>query len=222
MFTEERLNEAVRRVLKAQETVAAKPENPTVFTENDRKMLDNVARDCITAVTDGGSPVLDKESKKLFVVMTENAVEKDQDYNAEIEIVPWYRPENIANRIRENFPDAEIEFIPEFSGWGAHCRVLKHATTVDEVIAVTFCDTQCYMGTDGLTRRAESWINSLSYSGKVSAIVHFGNPYALKNIENVPRRIFGYTIPESQPYAIDVLAGKMEARGKLPFDISFD
>ena len=222
MFSEERLDEAVRRVLKAQEIISAKPENPTVFTEEDRKMLENVACDCITVVTDGRSVVPDKDSKKLFVVMTENAVEKDQDYNAEIEIEPWYRPENIEKRIRENFPDAEIATIPEFSGWRAHCRVLKHATTVDEVIVVSFCDTQCYMGTDGLTRRAESWINSLSYSGKVSAIVHFGNPHALKNIKNVPRRIFGYTIPESQPYAIDVLAGKTEARGKLPFDIKFD
>lgn len=222
LFSEERLDEAVRRVLKAQEIVGAKPQNPTVFTEEDRKMLENVARDCITAVTDGRPAALDKESKKLFVIMTENIFEQPEGYNAEFAVLPWYYPEKIADRIRENFPGAGVEFIPEFSNWNDHERVLSRATAFDEVVAVTFCNTKCYMGTDGLTRRAESWINALSYSDKISAVVHFGNPYALKNIKNVPRRIFGYTIPDSQLHAMDVLAGKTQARGKIPFDIDFD
>jgi hypothetical protein len=72
-----------------------------------------------------------------------------------------------------------------------------------------------------MTRRVEAVINSLIYSGKVSAIVHFGNPYALEPVFHVPRRIFGYMMPDSQLHAIEVLAGKLPAKGKMPYDITF-
>ena len=62
-------------------------------------------------------------------------------------------------------------------------------------------------------------INALIHSEKVSSVIHFGNPFALKNLLPVPRKIFGYMIPESQIHAIDVLAGNLEAKGKLPFSI---
>lgn len=223
MFTEERLNDAVRRILKAQEFVGQKPVNPTVFTEEDRMILDDVARDCITAITDEDvtAALTNENPDKLFVILTPNGYEPDMDI-PEISLANWYNPGRVEKRIRQNFPEAAIEFIPEFSSRGAHERVLNRATKFKEVVIVTFCNTGCYQGTDGLTRRSEAWINSLQYSGKISAIVHFGNPFALKNIEHIPRRIFGYMIPASQMYAIDVLAGKYEAKGRLPFDIHFD
>ena len=112
-----------------------------------------------------------------------------------------------------------MEFIPEFSNSQQHEYILNKATFYKEVVVVTYCNTTSYLGTDGLTRRSEAWINALQYSGKISAIVHFGNPYALENIGHVARRIFGYTIPASQDYAIDALAGKIEAEGKLPFAV---
>jgi len=44
----------------------------------------------------------------------------------------------------------------------------------------------------------------------------------LKTIHHVPRRIFGYTAAASQKYAIEVLAGKIPAKGTLPYDIKFE
>lgn len=222
LFTEERLDEAVRRVLVAQEFVGQTPKEPTIFTEKDEEMLHNVARDCITAITDEGitAALTDEHKEKLFIVMTENGYEPDTE-DAEVQTGLWYHPEIVAKRIRANFPEATIEFIPEFSSFRDHERVLNKATGFKEVVVVSFCNTTAYQGTDGLTRRSEAWINALQYSGKISAIVHFGNPYALKTIEHIPRRIFGYMITESQKHAIDVLAGKLEAKGKLPFDIQF-
>lgn len=223
LFTEERLDEAVRRVLVAQEFVGQIPEDPTTFTEKDEETLHNVARDCITAITDEGitAALTDENKEKLFIIMTENGYEPDMDH-AEVMTGIWYYPDRIAKKIRENFQEATIEFIPEFSSFRDHERVLNAATGFKEVVVVTFCNTTAYQGTDGLTRRSEAWINSLQYSGKISAIVHFGNPYALKTIEHIPRRIFGYMISESQLHAIDILAGKTEAKGKLPFDIHFN
>lgn len=222
-FTEERLNEAVRRVLALQEFVGTEPENPMEFTKEDEELLNNVARDCITAVTDDGvtASLGDTDKERLFVVITENGFDHEAE-NFEISLDEWYFPKRIEKRIKENFKNAAIEFIPEFSSWKDHERVLNTATKFDEVVVVSFCSTYCYLGTDSLTKRSEAWINALQYSGKISAIVHFGNPYALKTINHIPRRIFGYMIPESQEYAIDVLAGKTEAKGVLPFDVKFD
>jgi len=223
LFTEARLNEAVRRVLAAQEFVGQTPKNPTTFTEEDAEMLYNVARECITTIVDDGitAALTNENEEKLFVVMTENGFEPDME-NPEIMTATWYYPNKITEKIKGNFPNSTIEFIPEFSSWKDHERILNTATRFDEVVIVTFCNTNCYLGTDCLTRRSEAWINSLQYSGKISAIVHFGNPFALKTIGHIPRRIFGYSITESQLHAIDVLAGKIEAKGKLPFEISFD
>ncbi len=221
LFTEQRLNEAVRRVLKLQEFISQKPENPTEFTKDDEKLLSDVAKDCITAVTDEGvsSALEDPSKERLFVVLTD--MKADRDVNIpEINFGGWYNSDAIANKIKENFPGAEIEFIPEFSTWCDHERILNKATQYNEVVVVTFCATTCYLGTDCLTRRTESWINSLQRSGKISAIVHFGNPFAMEEIRHIPRYIFGYTMSKSQEYAIDVLAGKIEAKGTLPFAIN--
>ncbi len=222
VFTEERLNEAVRRVLALQEFVGTEPEDPTEFTKEDEQLLNDLAKDCITAVCDEGvSAALDNNDKKrLFIVLTENGFDTNAA-SEEITVDRWYYPSVVAAKVKENFPEAEIEFLKEFPSAGDNDRVLRAATKAEEVVFVTFCTTSPYLGTDGLTRRAESVINALTMSGKLQAVVHFGNPYALKHIDHVSRKIFGYIIPDSQKHAIDVLAGKCEAKGTLPFNIEF-
>lgn len=219
-FTEERLNEAVRRILTAQEYAASEPENPTVFTAEDEKTLDDIARDCITAVTDDGvSPALGGNNEdKIFIVLTDEQSPDNID-NPEVNTRKWYFSDRVAKRIEEKFPGAGIEFLPEFPGGSHNERVLNAATKYKEAIFVTFCRTGAYYGTDCLTRRVESVVNALVQSGKVKAIVHFGNPYAVEKLNHVPRMLFGYNIPDSQLYAIDVLKGEMDAKGTLPFDV---
>lgn len=222
MIPEERLNDAVRHVLAAMDFIATKPEDPTEFTEEDEKLLRSIAADCITAVTENGlSASIDTKGKKLFVIVTENNFDASSD-NPETDVAEWYHPERIAERIKLNFPDADIVFIPEFSGQKENTAVLQMSANYSEVIPVTFCTTTSYLGTDSLTKRTEAVLDSLICAGKVPAIVHFGNPFAMQGLMRVPERmIFGYMIPESQEYAIDVLAGKIEAKGKLPFEIKF-
>ena len=219
-FTQQRLNEAVTRVLKAQEFVGSKPQNPTPFTEKDEELLHNVARDCITAVTDEG--VLAKldetpDEDKLFVVLKESSAKNE--LGEEVSFASFYSSKRVADKIKETFPKSDIVYLPEFSQAYENEKVLLAATNHKEVIFVTFCNTAAYLGTDGLTRRTESVMNALIHSGKVSAVVHFGNPYALKNLFHVKRIIFGYHISESQLHAIDILKGTKEPKGTLPFEV---
>ncbi len=219
-FSMERLDEAVRRVLTAQEFCEKNRINNNPATEEDKALLYDVARDCITAVTDEGvSPALTGNNEdRLFIILTPNEFSLDKN-NPEITLDQWYFPDKVAKKIEETFPGSGITFLPEFPAAKHNDYVLNMATKYKEVVFVTFCVTAAYVGTDGLTRRAEAVINAIASSKKLSTIVHFGNPYALKYISKVPRKIFGYIIAESQDYAIDVLAGKLEAKGKLPFDI---
>ena len=72
-----------------------------------------------------------------------------------------------------------------------------------------------------MTRRAECVVDCINLAGKLEGVVHFGNPYALEPLLHVKRKIFGYTMPGAQLCAIDVLAGKSEANGTLPFNVKF-
>lgn len=221
MFTEERLNEAARRVLALQERLSRIPEAVDVFTEEDQALYDSIAKNCITAVVDDGTDVaLNRQKSKLFIIMTENA-RAVNEAAMEITTEHWYSPQRIADKILEVYPNAGIEFFPEFSEQKDNERVLLASAKYDETVFVTFCETKAFLGTDCLTRRAESVINSATLSGKLAAVVHFGNPFALQPLLHVPRKVFGYLMPDSQVYAIDVLAGKLPANGTLPFQIQF-
>ena len=86
---------------------------------------------------------------------------------------------------------------------------------------ITYCDTQAYLGTDGMTRRAEVVINCINMAGKLEGVVHFGNPFALEPLMHVKRKLFGYNMPGAQECAIDALAGKQDAPGSLPVNCNF-
>ena len=214
-ISDKRLDEAVRRILRLAEALEKEPQNPYPVPENIDVILAAVARDCITAICDDGVEAnIPTDGKKLFVVTT------DQGFDgvaAEISSGKWYSPKRVINAIKERFPDAEIVTIEEYPTAYNNESVLNTATRYDDVVFVSFCTSGAYLGTDCLTRRLESVINALAISGKLSTVVHFGNPLALKNIKHIKRKIFGYTAPESQVYAFDVLSGRIPAKGKMPY-----
>ena len=121
--------------------------------------------------------------------------------------------------IKDNFPNADVIFVREFTSARDNEYVLNTAVAYDEVVFVTYCKSTAYSGTDGLTRRMESLINALIVPGKVKAVVHFGNPLALKYLLPTERKLYGYIAPMSQVYAFQVLAGKYPAKGTNPFPI---
>lgn len=221
MFTEERLNEAARRVLKLHEFIGAEPERNDPFTAEDRAVFDEMAKDCITAVCDEGvSPALDPDKKHLFVVLTDNSFTED-DNLMEVTNNNWYHPKAIADKIRAEFPDAGVLYLPELPNQKQNEKVFLEAAKHDDVVFVTFCMTQPYLGTDCLTRRVENVIDCVNLANKLAGVLHFGNPFALQPLMHVKRKLFGYIMPDTQPYAIEVLAGKLPAKGTLPFNIEF-
>lgn len=222
MFTEQHLNEEVRRVLALQAYLGEEPENPDRFIEKDLHNYNRIAKDCITAVNDPGvDSALDPNNKDcLFVVLTE-LENGEREISREVITRCWYQPNDIIKRIGEEFPEAEIITLPEFSTSKENEKVLLAATRHKEVVFVTFCNGQPYLGTDCMTRRTEAVINALVLSGKLSIVLYFGNPFALRTLFHIPRKLFGYMMPQSQSYAIEALAGIIPAKGKLPYNVTF-
>ncbi len=219
LITDERLDEAARRVVTLMNELAEIPGIVDVFTEEDQVLYDSIARESVTAICDEGvCPALDSGSNKLFVIMTPLDF-KEEDELFETNTTAWYYPKKIAERIEADFPDARVMFMTEYPDARSNVRVLNATTKADEVIFVTYCETRAYLGTDCMTRRAEVLIDSINLAGKLAAVVHFGNPFALEPLMHLKRAIFGYIMPDAQLYAIDALAGKIEPHGNMPFNI---
>lgn len=222
-FSEETLNEAAARVLALQAEIGTKADLIPELTQEDIQCLNDISKNCITAITDKDvrTALGNTDKKRLFAIVTPLDF-KDDSPEQEVPTGTWYFPHEISKKIKEEFPNSEVVFVSEYTTPFGNEKVLLAATKHDEVIFVTFCTTSPYLGTDCMTRRTEALINALNTSGKVKALVHFGNPYAVKPINHIPRVLFGYTAPESQKHAIEVLSGKIEAKGKLPFDIEIN
>lgn len=216
-ITDERLDEAVRRIMALEQYCAQEAKNPVPVPENAAEIIAMAAKDCITADCDKGlSPAIDTETKRLFVVEIPQNF-SDGEVSEEVSVVADYNANITIRAIKEHFPHSDIELIPEFPTPRDNDRVLTAASKYDEVVFVSYCVSAPYMGTDCLTRRIEAVINALALPGKLTALVHFGNTLAVENLFHIPRKIFGFNSSASQGPAIEVLAGKYPAKGTNPY-----
>ena len=140
-ITDERLDEAVRRVMALEQYCAEEATDPVPVPENIHEILSMVAKDCITAECEEGlSPTVDPESKPLFIVEVPLDYDPDSDVNEEVAIVAHYNPNNTIRAIEEFFPGCDIELLPEFPKPKDNDRVLTAATKHDSVVFVSFCE----------------------------------------------------------------------------------
>ncbi len=220
MFSEERLNDAVSKVLWAQERTMRQPAQSEI-SEADKAAFLRMNRDCIGAVTDPGlTPAIDKDARHLFIVLTENdyiGVGKQRQDECEISFVNWWDPAAIAKSLKEKFPNSDVMFMPEFPNRVQNEKACAQAVMHDDVVFFTFCESAAYQGTDGLTDRMRSLMHTMAYH--IAAVVHVGNPYAMEKIDHVPRILFGYKSQRSAAFLPAVLAGEIEANGTLPIDL---
>ena len=217
IFSEERLDDAVKKVLAAQNRTLKQPEYE--ITENDRMIVQNISKNCICDIRDNGVPAaLDKTKKHLFVIDCENIYANNKT-NAvgEISFTKWWNPESIADSLKEKYPTSNVEYVCEFPSRLQVEKICVESTKHDDVVFVTFCDSACYQGTDGLTERLRILIESVSI--KTAAVVHFGNPYALEKLVHIKRLVCGFPSELCIENGLKVLSGEIEARGKMPINL---
>jgi len=219
VFSEERLNEAVRRVLEAQRKTL-KPASLDHPTEEMLRLPKNIACKCISeSLKENVKPELSVKTKKHFVVLCENDYsEETQKVNKEIELGnsnSRSAAELRRKKLLEAFPGSTATVISEFpcsSEMEETCNMISQS---DETIIFTFCKTGCYLGTDGITERIEALIKA--NMDKISTVVHIGNPYEIKKFKDVKRVIS--SVCDNDDYIIEILKGEKKAEGILPVEI---
>ena len=221
LIPDERLDEAVSRVLAAQHKTLSLPQD-SELTETDLEEFDSINKNGVFAKTDPGlSTALDREGRHYFVVLTENNVEINDagKVNVDTLLKGWYRPDRIMEKLLELFPNSTAVAINQFPSPGQSMHLLERSVDYDDVVFVTFMESQAYVGRECLTSRIVSDIEALQITNRVSTLVHFGNPFVLEELPHIPRFLIGGLSTNSVEYTLDVLAGKYPAKGVLTYDV---
>ena len=218
VFSEERLNDAVRHVLAAQKRTMAAP-TQTELTEKQKAFADELSAKSLCAILkEGVEAKLNPDTKKLFVLLHETNPSKS--VSLELDDHRGYlksQVESKARLIREAFPDAEIMLLNEFPNNAENIKVLSACAEADEVIFFTFCTSTNHQGSNNLTQRMQSVLKACMY--KMAAIVHMGNPYEMRPFLDAPRIFLGLIGSDSERYAIKALKGEFIPTGKAPTDL---
>ena len=222
IFSEERLNDAVRHVIAAQNHTMkpATSETPSLYQ---LECFDKISRECITVVKDDSTPLtLDEKTKKLFIVVSAN-VYNDTEGGVSYEIgdVGAINSDNIGdikNDIKAAYPDADIVVINQLPSPNQLEIASTAASKADEVIFVNFTLSRSYIGSETVTKHIINLMSS--FKDKLSTIIQLGNPYAMEDLPHFARFVFamgGNT--KSIGYSLDVLKGKTIPKGKLPMTL---
>ena len=221
MITEERLNEAVRRVLEAQHKTLREPKF-TEVTEEDKKIFDRINTDGIYANIDEGlTASLEKGKKYYFAIMTrpETNIEGNKP-GVDTFSNGWYFVDKISKRLTELFPDCKIRFFHEFPTQGQCYDIVEESLHCDDTIFFSFVEPLAYTGPEGFTYRFVNLIKAMQLTNRISTILHFGNPLMLEELVHIPRVLIGGNSAASVDAAIDVLAGNNEAKGVLTCEVA--
>lgn len=224
LIPDDRLDEAVRRILDAQHKVMLNSEIKPELTEEDIGKFNQISTDAIYSKTDEGiSASIPTDKKHLFIL----TVKAEQELNSEGKLTvdtfsdDWYKPALLAKKIEELFPNSTVLPIPQFPSATNNETILSASVKHDDVIFVNFADAPAYAGSDRITQRLTGLVNALNISGVLKTVIHFGNPFVLEDLNHVERLLIGPISTKSTLAAIEVLAGKREAKGALTYEVDF-
>lgn len=220
VFDEQRLNEAVRHVLEAQEKTLKKPSMSKLDDRLKNIIEESWKNSVVGIVKDGVSCALSKDSKKFFAIFCENTYVGTEGFNAEIEAAATFSRqsrEKLKEQILKEFPDAKCMILCEWPNVSEGQQLCVACSEADEVVFFTFAASGPYLGTNCLTRRVEAQLEV--NKEKIAAVVHNGNPFEINKFRDVDR-IFTSTAPErTNGYILKALKGEFEPKGKLTVNL---
>ncbi len=220
IITDERLDEAVARVLKAQKRTLKKASMEEVSEELYNKVKEAHKNSVVAILKDGYEAKLDKDTKKLFVFLCENAYPGIDGTSPEFESRAFYLKERVEEnkkKILKEFPNSDALIISEFPHQLEMSKVCVEAQKYDEVIFYLFCKMSSYLGSDGISERIGTLIQA--NLNKTSAVVHVGNPYEIKKFKDVKRIINAPYGSETDEWILKALKGEFVPKGKLPIKL---
>ncbi len=222
MFTEQQLDEAVKKVLAFQKK-ALELRNNQALTEEEHALARRVNKDSV--FSRGVSNPLSRDGKHYFVLMVHNDTPLGAKGTVEVDTFSdsWHNPAKICEKLKTLYPNCIIKPIYEFPTPGQNGSVIAEIAEwdVDEVVFITYSEWMANSGGEKITYRVEALIHSLQQKNRASTLIHFGNPKVLEPLAHFDKIIIGGNSAESVDACIDVLAGNLEAKGKLTCAVNF-
>jgi len=220
IITEERLDDAVKRVLKAQSRTMKKASMEDVSEELHNKVIEAHKNSVVAILKDGYEAKLDENTKKLFVFLCENAYPGIDGTSPEFESIAYYLKEHVEEnkeKVLKEFPNSDALIISEFPHKLEMSKVCIEAQKYDEVIFYLFCRSSSYLGSDGITERVETLIKA--NLNKTSAVIHIGNPYEIRKFKDAVRIINAPYGKDADEWILKALKGEFIPSGKLPIKL---
>ena len=220
LIPDERLDEAVRRILEAQHKAMTLPKDAEL-TDEEIEMFYSINKDGVYAKCDEGvTPNISRDGKHFIVVMNkcEFGIEEAGKVDVDTFSGGWHNPFDIKDRLCELFPNSEIRFINEFPTQSQNYEIMRDAFGYDEIVFLTFSESLAFVGEEQLTHRFIKLMEAMQLTDRISTIVHFGNPFVLEKLPHFKRWILGGNSAGSVNACIDVLAGLYPAKGVPTYD----
>jgi len=220
LLTEDKLDVAVRRVLEAQHKTTLFNEYEEL-TEEEIALYKKINTDSIYAKIDEGlEPTIDKNGKHFIAIQVPvGSADSHGKINVDTFTTDWYDPNKIIKQLEETFPNSRVFAMDEFPSTSHNWILVHENIDYDDVILISFMDGKAYQGEETFSGRFVTAVKALQITDRVSAILHFGNPFPLEALEHIPRVIIGGRSAEGVETGIKVLVGDYPAKGKMTYDV---
>ena len=133
----------------------------------------------------------------------------------------WHKPEKICEKIKELFPNSDIQIFHQFPDRKQMYKILSNSFGYDEVVFVTYSQPWAYTGAEHFTHRVVLLLEAMQYTNRVSTLVHLGNPMLVGELPHFNRIILGGASAKAANASLEVLAGEREAKGTLTYEVNF-
>lgn len=214
-ITDEQLELSVSRVLAAQHKVTLLPQNPEI-REEDVECIRRLNRECISGVIeDGLTPTVSRDGKHLFIIMIDAVKPYEEEFDTFAGV--WYKPDTIEARLRELFPNSEVIKHPNFPNPSQNLGLFNMQTAYDDIVYITYCKTECFIGRECLTQRTVDLMDALQSKDRIVAHLHFGNPFVATDAPYVPRVLLGWGSEGCVMHTLEILAGNAPLCGVQPY-----
>ncbi|HEX6574556.1 MAG TPA: glycoside hydrolase family 3 N-terminal domain-containing protein [Gemmatimonadaceae bacterium] len=216
-YTEARLNESVRRILKAKEDLGLN-RNKLVSLDSLRYIVGDSSHTAMATRIANKSITLVRDSSR--VVPLANAS------NARVLSISVGRRTDLAagvafnGELRTKIKNLRTEFLAAEDPAADYGRLERAADSADVVIVSSYVGQNWDAVSASAPQAFASFVQRLTAKGRRPIVVSFGNPYLLQQIPFVPTYVVAWGgFPPSQTAAARALLGTQPITGRLPISI---
>lgn len=216
-YTEARLDQSVRRILRAKADLGLNRSklvdlNALRFVVGDSAHVNaanRIAQKSITLVKDSLNLVPLKLPAAVRILSV--TVARRPDLSAGVAF---------NGELRSRFPGLRSEFVAAENATADYARVERAADSADVIIVSSYVGQVWDAVSAAAPQTFASFVERLAKSGRKLIVVSFGNPYLLQQIPVVPTYLVAWGgFPGSQAAAGRALVGVSPITGKLPISI---